>query len=74
MIDAENAEWVTIPVAIGEEKDRRDLAAIMTSIGLEVRILRVRHNNKGTPKRYIQYRYTGLDIPTITSSDGKTSE
>ena len=74
MIDETNDEWVTIPIAVGEEKDRRDLAAILTAIGLEVRILRVRHNNKGTPKRYVQYRHTGMDVPIITSADGKTSE
>lgn len=53
--------WVRIPVAIDKEEDRRELCAILTACGLEVRIVRLKTTNRGVPKRYIEYRDTGLD-------------
>ena len=49
-------EWTRIPVEIASETDRRTLAAILTSAGLEVRIVKVRLTKGGTPKKYIEYR------------------
>ena len=53
-------EWTRIPVPIAAEQDRRDLCAILAANGLEVRIVRVKTTNRGTPKRYIEYRDSGL--------------
>lgn len=53
--------WVRIPVPIDKEEDRRELCAILAAYGLEVRIVRIKTTNRGTPKRYIEYRDTGLD-------------
>ena len=68
------AEWIRIPVAITDEKDRRELCAILTANGLECRIVRLKATNRGTPKRYIEYRDTGLtEAQIFTSDDGKKS-
>ena len=56
-------EWVRIPVPIADEKDRRELCAILSSSGLEVRIVRIRATKSGTPKRYVEYRDTGCANP-----------
>ena len=56
----EQTEWIRIPAPILTEQDRRDLCAILTANGLEVRIVKVKTTNRGTPKRYIEYRDTGL--------------
>lgn len=53
--------WARIPVAIDKEEDRRELCAILTAAGLEVRIVKLKATNRGVPKRYIEYRDTGLD-------------
>lgn len=58
-------KWNRIPVNITEEADRRSLAAVLTAYGLEVRIVRIKSTNRGTPKRYIEYRDTGLAEPQI---------
>lgn len=52
--------WTRIPVPIPEERDRRELAAILTACGLEVRIVRLRLTQRGTPKRFLEFRDTGL--------------
>lgn len=49
-------EWTRIPAPIESEADRRQLAAILISAGLEVRVVRHRATEKGTWKRYIEYR------------------
>ena len=60
-------EWTRIPVPIADERDRRDLAAILTSVGLEVRVVRLRATKSGSAQRYIEYRDTGCSKPqTIT--------
>ena len=46
-MDEEN--WVRIPVHIEKEEDRRELCAILTAYGLEVRIVRIKPTNRGTP-------------------------
>ena len=61
------AEWKRIPVPIPDERDRRELAAILTACGLEVRIVRLRLTQRGTPKRYLEFRDTGLaETKTVT--------
>lgn len=50
--------WTRIPAAVDAETDRRTLCAVLASIGLEVRIVRVKLTNRGTPKRFIEYRET----------------
>lgn len=62
-MDEEN--WVRITVPIEKEEDRRELCAILTAYGLEVRIVRIKPTNRGTPKRYIEYRDTGLAEPVV---------
>lgn len=57
--------WVRVPVAIDKEEDRRELCAILTAYGLEVRIVRIKTTNRGTPKRYVEYRDTGLSEAVV---------
>lgn len=64
--------WKRIPVVM-PESDRRSVAAILVANGLEVREVRIKETNKGTPKRYIEYRDTGLTVPKITPPRVKTS-
>lgn len=49
-------DWTRIPMEISSETDRRTLTAILASVGLEVRIVKVKLTKSGTPKRYIEYR------------------
>ena len=49
-------DWIRIPMEITNETDRRTLCAILASIGLEVRIVKVKLTKGGTPKKYIEYR------------------
>ena len=48
--------WVRIPANIAGEADRRELAGILSSYGLEVRIVRVKITNRGVPHKFIEYR------------------
>lgn len=57
--------WVRIPVNITSEDDRRALVGTLTSYGLEVRIVRIKWTERGTPCRYVEFRDTGLDRPII---------
>nr|WP_325301913.1 hypothetical protein [uncultured Dysosmobacter sp.] len=50
------SDWQRIPVPIESESDRRELAAILTACGLEIRIVRERPTKSGVYKRYIEYR------------------
>lgn len=52
-------EWVRIPVPIADEKDRRDLCAILSAAGMEVRITRTRKTKNASPQRFVEYRETG---------------
>ena len=63
------AEWNRIPVPIPDERDRRELAAILTACGLEVRVVRLRLTPKSTPKRFLEYRDTGLTEAKILHTD-----
>lgn len=49
-------DWTRIPVEIASETDRRTMTAILASVGLEVRIVKVRLTKGGTAKKYIEYR------------------
>lgn len=53
-------KWNRIPLPINEDRDRRDLVGILTAAGLEVRIVKIKPTNRGTPQRYVEYRDTGL--------------
>lgn len=60
-------DWTRIPVPIAEERDRRELCAILTANGLDCRVVRVRKTNRSTPQRYIEYRDSGAsETQTIT--------
>ena len=48
--------WTRIPSPIDTDADRRELAAILSAYGLEVRIVRARATKNGSYKRYIEYR------------------
>ncbi|MBQ9460125.1 MAG: hypothetical protein IJU66_09370 [Oscillospiraceae bacterium] len=67
------AVWKRIPVDIDIDADRRTLAGILTAHGLEVRVVKIKETNRGTPKRYLEYRDTGCATPKITSAHGKNS-
>ena len=49
-------DWTRIPIEISNETDRRTMAAILASVGLEVRIVKVKLTKGGTPKKYIESR------------------
>lgn len=51
-------EWTRIPSPIEKEDDRRTLTAILASVELEVRIVKVRVGNpkSGPFKRFLEYR------------------
>lgn len=57
-------DFARIPAEIESEADRRTLCAILASAGLEVRIVRVRLTQRGTPKKFIEYRANGNKIIT----------
>lgn len=62
-----NDDWIRIPVPIAEERDRRELCAILTANGLDCRVVRVRKTSRSTPQRYIEYRDSGAaETQTIT--------
>ena len=67
--------WVRIPVAIEREEDRRELCAILTACGLDVRVARIKTTNRGTPKRYVEYQDSGMAEPMlITQGDVTDAE
>ena len=49
-------EWTRIPIPIEAETDRRTLTAILASIGLEVRIVKVKPTKGSAYRKYIEYR------------------
>ena len=59
------AKWNRIPANINSEDDRRVLCGLLTAYGLEVRIVRIKETNRGTPKRFVEYRDTGLSEPKL---------
>ena len=44
-------DWTRIPMEITNETDRRTMAAILASVGLEVRVVKV-----SAYRKYIEYR------------------
>lgn len=65
-------EWQRIPAEIDNETDRRALTGILTAYGLEVRVVKIKKTNKGTPRRYVEYRDTGCGAAIITQQSVKT--
>ena len=49
-------EWTRIPMEIPNETDRRTLCAILTSVGLEVRIVKERKTKGSAYQKFIEYR------------------
>ena len=49
-------DWIRIPMEIPNEADRRTMAAILTSVGLEVRIVKVKPTKGSAYRKYIEYR------------------
>ena len=49
-------EWTRIPIEITNETDRRTLCAILASVGLEVRIVKVKPTKGSAYRKYIEYR------------------
>lgn len=60
-----NEEWTRIPQPIGDDQDRRTLCGILTAAGMEVRIVKVRKSSGATPRRFVEYRDTGLCRPVL---------
>jgi len=58
-----NEEWTRIPQPIDNDTDRRAMCGVLTAAGLEVRIVRIRKTSGATPKRFVEYRDTGLVRP-----------
>lgn len=63
-------EWTRIPQSIDNDQDRRAMCGILTAAGLEVRIVKVRKTSGATPKRFVEYRDTGLVKP-LTEKAGQ---
>ena len=57
--------WVRIPTPFDDERDRWDLTGLLVASGLEVRIVRIKTTNRGSPRRYVEYRNTGLAEPKL---------
>ena len=49
-------DWNRIPMEIANETDRRTMAAILASVGLEVRIVKVKPTKGSAYRKYIEYR------------------
>ena len=49
-------DWTRIPMEIANETDRRTLCAILTSVGMEVRIVKVKPTKGSAYRKYIEYR------------------
>ena len=49
-------DWTRIPMEIPNETDRRTLCAILTSVGMEVRIVKVKPTKGSAYRKYIEYR------------------
>lgn len=48
--------WIRSPEPIPSDTDRRTLAGIFTSHGMEFRVVSVRLTKNGTPKKYVEFR------------------
>ena len=49
-------DWTRIPMEIPNEVDRRTLCAILTSVGMEVRVVKVKPTKGSAYRKYIEYR------------------
>ena len=49
-------EWTRIPIEITNVTDRRTLCAILASVGLGVRIVKVKPTKGSAYRKYIEYR------------------
>lgn len=49
-------EWVRIPAEMPNDDDRRSIAGILTAIGLECRIAKVKLTKNGSVRKFIEYR------------------
>ena len=49
-------DWTRIPMEITNETDRRTMAAILASVGLEVRIVKVKPTKGSAYRKYTEYR------------------
>ena len=49
-------DWTRIPLPTEAETDRRTMAAILASVGLEVRIVKVKPTKGSAYRKYIEYR------------------
>ena len=49
-------EWTRIPAPVDNEADRRTICAILISIGLEVRIVKIKATARGIAKKYVEFR------------------
>ena len=49
-------DWTRIPMEITNETDRRTLCAILASVGLEVRIVKVKPTKGSAYRKYIECR------------------
>ena len=49
-------EWTRIPMEITNETDRRTMSAILVSVGLEVRVVKVKPTKGSAYRKYIEYR------------------
>ena len=49
-------DWNRIPMEIPNETDRRTLCAILTSVGMEVRVVKVKPTKGSAYRKYIEYR------------------
>lgn len=58
-----NDLWTRIPQPIDSDADRRALCGILSAAGLEIRIVKVRKTSGATPKRFVEYRDSGLVRP-----------
>lgn len=51
-------DWVCIPAPFENETDRRTICGLLTSIGLEVRVVRVKMGEKPSSpiRKFVEYR------------------
>ena len=49
-------EWTRIPAPVDNEADRRTLLGILGSLGLEVRIVKIKTTARGSSKKYAEFR------------------
>lgn len=48
--------WHRIPIAVGNEQDRRTIVGILASCGLSVRIVAIKETPKSAKKYFVEYK------------------